>query len=275
MIIDRQPPQSTGDGDFLIGTRQPTGMIADGTPVQTVGIVGDGDTVTASFDRAGVESTSGPAAEVVAADPDVLVGVGEAALLDLAREQPAAPLVPVDAGRGLRSVPLDAIGEAADHLAAGTWRTERHPLLSVDATAGDDELALLDAMVVTQEPAHISEFSVFASGDRVARVRADGVVVATPAGTPEYARRVGAPVIPPEPEVVAVVPVAPFSTDLDDWVVPLGEVEIAVEREGAAIETLVDDRTVGPLPVDRPVCLSVGGHVDVVRVAASQSPFRQ
>lgn len=252
-------------------------MADEGAPVQTVGVVGDGDpgALSDSLAETGVERIGGAPAEVVAADPDVIVGLGESALVNLAQERPDCPLVPVDAGRGLRSVPSDAFEEALEHLLAGTFRTETHPLLEVDGTDEEEKIALFDAMVVTQEPAHISEFSVFANGDRVAQFRADGVVAATPAGTPDYARTAGSPVIPPGPEVVAINPVAPFSTDLDHWVVPLGDVEITVERDDATIETLVDDRTVGSASVDRPVSLSVGGSVEVVRVAAGQSPFRQ
>ena len=250
-------------------------MANEGALVQTVGVVGEGDrgAVADSFDGTGVERIDGSPAEVVGADPDVIVGLGESALVGLARERPGCPLVPVDAGRGLRSVPRDAFEEAVEHLLAGTFRTESHPLLTVEGTGDGGEIGLFDAMVVTKEPAHISEFSVFANGDRVARFRADGVVAATPAGTPEYARTAGSPVIPPGPGVVALNPIAPFSTDVDHWVVPLGEVEITVERDDATIETLVDDRTVGSASVDRPVCLSVAGSLEVVRMAAGQSPF--
>ncbi|WP_340100771.1 ATP-NAD kinase [Salinibaculum salinum] len=241
--------------------------------VRRVGVVGeDTERAVATLDDAGLESVVGPPGTVLDADLDVAVGVGEPSVLELAREGPTVPLLPVDAGAGLRSVPRDRLGDTATRLLTGNWETESHPLVTVD-DGTRRTLALTDAMLATAEPAHISEFTVTANGERVARFRADGIVAATPAGTAGYARNAGAPVIPPGPSVLALVPIAPFATTLDHWVVPADDVRITVEREDATVEVLADGRTVGHASVGVPVELSTGGTVELVRVPESRSPF--
>ncbi len=246
-------------------------MDESGEGAQTAGVVGGADGVAESLSEAGVHTVEGDTESVLAADPAVLVAVGEGALLDLARRTPPVPILPVEAGRGVRSVPREALAGVGGRLAAGDWTLEGHPLLGLE-WGGERTTAFLDAMLVTAEPADISEFTVRADGERVARFRADGVVAATPAGSPGYTRTAGGPVVAPGLDVLAVVPVAPFATSLDHWVVP-PEATLTVERDEAAVEVLADDRSAGVAPVGDPVRLAPTGRVDIVRVPEGLSPF--
>ena len=239
-----------------------------------VGVVDDDtSTVGDALDDAGVSYVVDSPQPVLAADPDAIVAVGETALLSVARRRPHAPVLPVDAGAGLRSVPEARLPGAVARIRAGDWTTEPHPLLTVDVDDTQGSPALFDAMAVTAEPAHISEYTVTAGDERVARFRADGLVVATPAGTRGYARSAGAPVIPPGLGVVAVVPIAPFATSLDHWVVPSEDVTITVERDDATVDVLADDRTIGVADVREPVRISADGAIETIRVPEGQSPF--
>jgi NAD+ kinase len=238
---------------------------------RTAGVVGDADGVVDSLSEAGLRPVDGDVGSVLAADPAVLVAVGEEALLRLARRTPPVPILPVGAGRGVRSVPREALAEVGGRLAAGDWTVEDHPLLGLEWT-GERTTAFFDAMLVTAEPADISEFTVRADGEHVASFRADGVVATTPAGSPGYTRTAGGPVVDPGLDVLAIVPVAPFATSLDHWVVPL-RATLTVERDEAAVEVLADDRSVGDAPVGDPVRLAPTGRVDIVRVREGLSPF--
>jgi NAD+ kinase len=239
-----------------------------------VGVVGDdrGD-VRDALAAAGARPVEGGPVDVLGADPETVVAVGESALLSLARELPAVPVLPVGAGPGVRSVSPSATPDAVDRLLADDLSVEYHPVLGVDRPGGTHALALFDAMLVTANPADISEFSVAAAGERVARFRGDGVVAATPAGSPGYARSAGGPVVGPGTDVLAAMPVAPFATDSDHWVLPLEGVVMTVERDEAAVEVLVDDRSVGSLGVDESVRLSTAGRVGMVRVPEGVSPY--
>jgi NAD+ kinase len=245
---------------------------ADGST--RVGVVGS-ETAPAvdAFETVGARPVVASAHGVLDADPDIVAAVGEAALLSVARQRPSVPVLPVDAGRGVRSVPQERLGDAATRVVAGNWSTDSHPLLAVDVGGDRQSLALMDAMAVTAEPAHISEFTLRTEDERIAQFRADGVVAAAPAGTPGYARAAGAPVVPPGPSVLTLVPVAPFATTLDHWVVPATTLTMTVERDDATVEVLADDRTVGIADVGEPVTLAADGTVETVRVPEGVSPF--
>lgn len=237
-----------------------------------VGVVGeDVADVAAALEAAGATPSVGPAGEV--SGGDCVVAVGEAALLSVARETPAGPVLPVDAGRGVRSVPRDAVARAVAAVLAGDADRETHPVYAVSVGETTRAHVLFDAMLVTAAPAEISEYTVHAGGERVARFRADGVVVATPAGSPGYAHRAGGPVVPPETSVVAVAPVAPFATDADHWVVPPADLRLTVERDAAAVDLVADDRVVGDTPPGAPVGLTQAATVPLAVVDASRSPF--
>jgi len=241
--------------------------------VGRVGVAGGGaDAVARTLADAGLETVVDSSVGVLQADVDAVVAVGEPTLLAVARRHPTVPILPVDAGTGVRSVPRERLGDAATRLRAGNWTRESHPLVTVD-DGTSEHVVFMDAMLATAEPAHISEFTVETATERVAQFRADGILAATPAGTGGYAHAAGAPVIPPGPSVLALVPIAPFATTLDHWVVPADTVTITVEREEATVEVLADDRTVGHAPVGTPVELSAEGSVALLRVAEGQSPF--
>jgi len=107
------------------------------------------------------------------------------------------------------------------------WEPRPPPVASLSA---DDEhvRAAMDAMLVTSTPARISEYVVRAGDEHVTTVRADGVVIALPAGHSGCARAADDPVVAPEAGVVAVVPVAPFATDPDHWVVPIDGLSVTM-----------------------------------------------
>ncbi|WP_235853548.1 NAD(+)/NADH kinase [Halosimplex salinum] len=238
-----------------------------------VGVVGaDTDAVVAAVEAAGGTPAVG-AARRVAGESDLLVAVGEPALLSLARASPTAPVLPVGAGRGVRSVPPDAVDDAVAALVAGEFDRTDHPVVDVHVADRTRARALLDVMLVSAEPAQISEYAVESGEHRVARFRADGVAVATPAGSSGYASSAGGPVIAPETDAVTVVPVAPFETDIDHWVVPTEGLRVSVERDETAVHLLADDRVVGPVEPDERVRVTPAASLTVAVVPASQSPF--
>lgn len=222
-----------------------------------------------------------PPADVRAADgpdaADVVVAAGEPELLALAREGCSAPILPVDAGTGVRSVPTERLDDALDSIHHGETTEVELPVLGVDIDRERRARALLDVMLVTEEAAHISEFDLSTPTDDIAKFRADGFVLATAAGTSGYARRLGAAVFDPTVDAAAVVPVAPFSTSLDHWVVPLSETEPLIEgrvaREDATVTLLSDDRDVGTVPPNAPIEIGVTDALTIYRVPESRSCF--
>lgn len=236
-----------------------------------VGVVGsETGAVESAVSSAGGAPETGSARAVVD-DAEYVVAVGESALFSVARARPAVPILPVDAGRGVRSVPADRLDAALESLLAGDWTGVAHPLLGVRVADRTATTALQDVLLVSAEPAHISEYGVSVDGARIARFRADGVVVATPAGSSGYARAADGPVVAPGTGALVVQPVAPFSTDLDGWVVEPGDVRITVERDETPVHLVADDRVVDAVSPPDPVAVSPSGAVETAVVGASRS----
>jgi NAD+ kinase len=233
-----------------------------------VGVVDDHEAVVRAVETAGGVAHVGDAAEVVAASPAAVVAIGEDALVDLVVERPDAPVLPVAAGRGPRSVPGMAVEPAVASLVSDDYDPVDLPVLST--TAGETGAqAVFDLTLVTEEPARISEFTVRAAGERVDRFRADGVTVGTPAGSRGYTRAAGGPLVHTGTGVVAVVPIAPFATEVDDWILPEDAVELAVERDEAPVELLADGRSAGTVVASDPVTIQRDGHLTVAVTAES------
>ena len=214
-----------------------------------VGLVGEDAIevdVRTQLRDAGLDVAAGDAAAVLEDGPSVVVAVGDRAVAAVGSRNPSMPIVPVDAGAGVRSVPGDAVDAIPSAIAADDWTTEHHETLSVTVDGEHVETAVFDVSLLTAAAARISEYEVVADEDRLDRSRADGVVVATPAGSTGYARRVNAPVLAPGTGI-AVAWIAPFRTDPDRWVVDPAALKLSVCRDEASVDLHVDDRVVGPI----------------------------
>lgn len=217
-------------------------------------------------------TTSEDVRTVLDANPTVVVAVGEQAVTGLVRAGASVPVLPVDAGPGLESVPRSDVEPAIADLLAGEWTVVGRPLLSTTVDGEHVADSVFDTTLVTSEPARISEYSVRVADERVSQFRADAVVVATPTGSMGYAREAGGPVVEQDAEVVSVVPVASFTIHIDNWVLR-GPVTLAVERDEDAVELLADDRTVRPVEPHEPVEIEFDGTVEIVSVESSERFF--
>ncbi|WP_255196774.1 ATP-NAD kinase [Halorarius litoreus] len=242
------------------------------TEGRAVGVVGDHPAVVEAIEAVGGRPAVGDARTVAETDPSLVVAIGEAALLDVVRAGITAPTLPVEAGRAVRSVPGMAVEPAVDRLVNGAFEPVDYPVLDVQSAIGSAR-ALQDVMLVTAEPARISEYTVRSHGELVDRFRADGVLVATPAGSQGYARACDAPVTHPAARVLTVVPVSPFATDQDSWVVPMDGLELAVERDETPVELLADDRATGTVAHGETVRIDRDGSLPVAVVPESYDVF--
>jgi NAD+ kinase len=207
---------------------------------------------------------------VVASDTetaaDLLLAVGDDAVRTLADDPAPVPVLPVDAGVGRHGLSSPHVDDALRAFAAdpGTLTAciASHPVLTV-SVGGFEARAVLDVALVTSEAARISEYTVAARAEPLASFRADGVVVATPAGSAGYAHAAGGPVLAAT-GVVTVVPVSPYTTRPSTWVVD-PPVTLGVVRDEAAVSLVVDGELHRRVGVDRPVRVDVAGTVDLVR----------
>lgn len=228
------------------------------------------DTVLDAVEATGRSAVVDSARAVIANDPDVVIAIGEPALLSLVAHVVDVPVLPVGAGRGVRSVlPYRTdVNGAVDRLLSGDWTTVERPILAAQPAGAR---ALLDLMLATAEPARISEYTVRIDDEPIAHFRGDGVVVATPAGSVGYARAAGGPVLAPDRDAVVVVPVGAFATDVDNWVVPNERLGLVVQRDERTVELRADDRTVGTVEPGVPVTVRREDTLAVALVDESRS----
>ncbi|SDQ34325.1 NAD(+)/NADH kinase [Natronobacterium texcoconense] len=174
---------------------------------------------------------------------DVLVARGDRTLSVLARAGIDSPVVPVAPATGVEAVDPDQVSNAVAAVLEGDATVRERAVLELEGVDAGTQRALLDVALVTDEPARISEYGVHSLDGEVATFRADGVVVATPAGSHGYASAVDASLLSSAVDAVAVAPIAPFVTNTRRWVLPQ-KVTLTVERDEGDVTVLADGQAV-------------------------------
>ncbi len=245
-----------------------------GESKRRVAVVGDDDraeTLREAVRDAGVHLV---AATHAASDADATLAVGEDATRTALRNAPSGAVVPVGTQRFAFGIDeatnrIHRLFETLDSSVDGIDRVT-YPVLTVDDGTPTVHRAAADVALITEEPARISEFSVRFSRGHEESFRADGVVVATPFGSSGYANAIGGPIVEPDGGL-SVVPIAPFSTGINAWVVA-ERVTLSVERETEPVALVVDGtvrRTIDPY---RPVSIEITGQTEVFIPTAASSP---
>lgn len=195
-------------------------------------------------------------------DARVVIAVGEASLLAVARRVPGPPVVPVETGVGRYDVSATAVGGIIGAAAADALETVAHPVLEVAVADEPVGTAVLDAALLTADPARISGFAVDSNDGWRETIRADGVVAATPMGSTGYAHAVGGSVLVPGTGLVAVS-ISAYAMHVRPWVLRPA-VSLSVERDEARVTLRLDDDVRRPVPPGVAVDVTVGASVSVV-----------
>lgn len=206
-------------------------------------------------------------------DYDCIPAQGPSGVSTVLESDVTGPILPIDCERGLEAVPLGDLPAAFRTIETKAAKRVERPAIAVNAPDGQSGRGVLEAVIVTAEPATISEFEITADGQHVAEYRADGIVIATPAGSGGYARTVGAPVIGPESDVLSVTTIAPYRTDPDTWIVNRRGVRVTVTRDESEVYSFVDGEALAPVKSGESVCISGTHSYDTLRVPQSIGPF--
>ena len=88
-----------------------------------------------------------------------------------------------------------------------------------------------EAVVHTAHVAKIRHFEIRLGDEVVERVRADGVIVATPTGSTSYSMSAGGPIVDPHLDAIIVTAIAPFKPASRPHVFPAtGQVHVRLEK---------------------------------------------
>jgi len=154
------------------------------------------------------------------------------------------PMLGINLGRVgfLTDAPIGDMFEVVEQILAGHLETTRHFSLGVEIWRDGQKVAEGHAMndVVLERSAvpRMISFEMTVQDQFVFRMRGDGLILATPAGSTAYALSSGGPIVHPSVNAISVVPVCPHSLSNRPIVVPADDViglKLVESRFGAAL----------------------------------------
>lgn len=155
-------------------------------------------------------------------DVDILLAVGGDGTVLRALQRTTAKVLGVNSGSlgFLTEVTAEQFPEALSRLTKGEYDVEPRTKLKVTV----DKRRLYDctneAVLHTASIAKIRDFEIWLDGTLVQRLRADGIIVATPTGSTSYNLSVGGPIVDPRVEAFVISAIAPFKPAARATVVP-------------------------------------------------------
>jgi NAD+ kinase len=129
--------------------------------------------------------------------------------------------------------------------------------------------ALNEVVVSKGDIARMGDFAVELDGKRVARFRADGVIVSTPTGSTAYTLAANGPILTPNVDAMVVTPICPHLLTLRPIVVR-GDASLTVRVEGIANQaalTVDGQKPVELLLGDELRCRKSNHTVNLVRIS--------
>lgn len=167
-------------------------------------------------DTAGADpSWPAPLRPLGSMQPDAIVAIGgDGTFLSVLRAT-TVPVLPINAGTlgvlaEVDGQDLGAVDDALDRLVSGRFFVEERMKIAVRAgpTAVPD--AMNEVVIHCAHPARMGQFEIALDGERLGRIQADGIILATPTGSTGYAMSALGPIVEPGVDGVVVVPIAPF-----------------------------------------------------------------
>lgn len=211
----------------------------------------------------------GPAPDALARAELIVCAGGDGTVLRTARlaVHHDAPILGVNVGRlgFLTSLSPDGFFRALDRILARDWDVERRLMVAGTVVAGAEAgLAfhgLNDIVLSRRSPGRPVYVELDVDGERVARYRCDGMIVATPTGSTGYSLSAGGPILAPVERHLVVTPVSAHLAIGRSLVLePSAVVTLSVGSAEGAILT-VDGQEDAPLAGGARVAVRASEHV--------------
>ena len=169
---------------------------------------------------------------------DLMIAVGgDGNILNAARVMApfGVPILGINRGRlgFLADISPDELEARLGEVLSGDYTTEEHFLLE-GVVSGRDEVpsALNEVLVHSANMPKMIEIELFVDGVFVYRQHSDGLIVSSPTGSTAYALSAGGPIMHPELNAIALVPMFPHSLTSRPLVVPGdGEIRIVIGND--------------------------------------------
>jgi len=124
----------------------------------------------------------------------------------------------------LTEVTLPELYRSLEHALNGRAYIEERMMLRTTTTNRGEVLthsiALNDAVITKTARSRMIDLSVYVADEFVTRVRADGLIIATPTGSTAYNLSAGGPIVQPTVDAMIITPIAPHTLTNRPIVIP-------------------------------------------------------
>jgi NAD+ kinase len=211
-------------------TKATTHLVEIGAWLEQRGVEPVYETATAALMPPGTaRHVADKQALVTAVDIVVVLG-GDGTLLSMADCIGAAgtgiPILGINFGSlgFLTEVTLPELYPSLDAALTGRAPIEERMMLQATTIRGEaafaDHIALNDVVVTKGARSRMIDLSVSVGGEFITRVKADGLIVATPTGSTAYNLAAGGPIVQPTLDALLLTPIAPHTLTNRPIVIP-------------------------------------------------------
>lgn len=192
-------------------------------------------------------------------NPDLLIVLGGdgtiiSAAHNLANDQ--IPILGINLGKlgFLSEFTLAQLESFGEFLFQGPLPISRRLMLDVSVGRPGSlyqTLAVNDCVVVSGPPFRIIPLQVFVDQEEVARVRGDGLIVATPTGSTAHNLSAGGPIVEPSAAAILLTPICPHALTFRPTVLDAQRqvgIQLRAAHEGTHV--VIDGRFVRPLTLE-------------------------
>jgi len=200
--------------------------------------------------------TDGLPRERVPAESDLVVVLGgDGTLLSIAHVAARlnVPVMGVNLGSlgFLTEVPLAEMTLALEAVLSG--RTDViSPRMMLETTfRGNAELTLNDVVLNKAAKARMIQYAISVDGREIAKLRADGLVVATPTGSTAYSLSAGGPILQPYVPAILLTPICPHTLSFRPTVISSdSRIRIELRTPGEEVYLTLDGQRGGEMNGD-------------------------
>lgn len=178
----------------------------------------------------------------------IIVFGGDGTFLSIARQMiwKSIPILGVNLGQlgFLTEILVDEVYDTLTDILKGNIKIQERSMLEACVKREGKELFCLpvlnDVVVTKSAIARVIDFQLYLNKVPIARLKADGLIVATPTGSTAYSLAAGGPIVHPEVEGTIITAICPHSLNIRPLVIPeKASIEIELlQKDGDIMLTL-------------------------------------